>query len=187
MARRRAHMFCSHSWTLSELITTHASRAGTSLRTLKCSLSTNSCRPQVEMTVVSALFMIPTGVVFPVLLRAANTPPASVTLQRTERQDQHEDPGNDLFYQLQLEQEQRDADFRNALQSGEFLQPQRLSVRGTRKSTTGVRRKLSCTTGSHGAIVPLTVNDERRRCHDVSTGRNLYSCPYCDTRCCGSA
>lgn len=32
-------------------------------------------------TVVTALFMIPTAVVFPALLRRANTPPPSVTLR----------------------------------------------------------------------------------------------------------
>lgn len=34
------------------------------------------------MTVVTALFMIPTALVFPALLRQANTPPHSVTLAR---------------------------------------------------------------------------------------------------------
>lgn len=32
-------------------------------------------------TVITALFMIPTAVVFPALLRRANTPPPSVTLK----------------------------------------------------------------------------------------------------------
>lgn len=36
------------------------------------------------MTVVSALFMLPAGLIFPALLRAANTPPASQTLKRAE-------------------------------------------------------------------------------------------------------
>lgn len=35
------------------------------------------------MTAVTALFMIPTALVFPALLRKANTPPSSVTLTRS--------------------------------------------------------------------------------------------------------
>ncbi len=34
------------------------------------------------MAVVTALFMVPTALVFPALLRKANTPPSSVTLMR---------------------------------------------------------------------------------------------------------
>eukprot|EP00752_Nemacystus_decipiens_P006064 g5472.t1 len=41
-------------------------------------------RQKVEMTVVSAVFMLPTGLIFPALLRAANTPPASQTLNGAE-------------------------------------------------------------------------------------------------------
>lgn len=37
------------------------------------------------MTAVTALFMIPTAMIFPALLRRANTPPASVTLRRESR------------------------------------------------------------------------------------------------------
>lgn len=36
------------------------------------------------MTVVSALFMLPAGLIFPALIRAANSPPASQTLKRAE-------------------------------------------------------------------------------------------------------
>lgn len=39
---------------------------------------------QVQMTVVTALFMLPTAVFFPMLLRVANTPPTSVTLRRRD-------------------------------------------------------------------------------------------------------
>lgn len=67
--------------------------------------------------------MLPTGLVFPALLRAANTPPASITLveaRTVARQDTLEDEDEDygLFDQLRREQEQRDADFQNVLQSG---------------------------------------------------------------------
>lgn len=71
------------------------------------------------MTVVSALFTLPSGVAFPVLLRAANTPPAFKTLERVARQDQHEDANYNLYDQLQREQEQRDAEFQSILQNGE--------------------------------------------------------------------
>lgn len=37
------------------------------------------------MTAVTALFMLPTAVIFPALLRRANTPPSSVTLERAAR------------------------------------------------------------------------------------------------------
>lgn len=37
---------------------------------------------QAQLTVMTALFMIPAAVIFPALLRLANTPPASVTLTR---------------------------------------------------------------------------------------------------------
>lgn len=35
------------------------------------------------MTAATALFMIPTALIFPALLRKANTPPASITTRRT--------------------------------------------------------------------------------------------------------
>ncbi|CAM9572739.1 unnamed protein product [Scytosiphon promiscuus] len=41
-----------------------------------------SVREKAEMTAATALFMIPTALVFPTLLRKANTPPSSVTLTR---------------------------------------------------------------------------------------------------------
>lgn len=40
---------------------------------------------QAQMVAVTALFMIPTALVFPALLRKANTPPSSMTLSRTRR------------------------------------------------------------------------------------------------------
>ena len=55
---------------------------------------------QVEMTVVSALFMLPTGLIFPALLRAANTPPASQTLKRAEHlvEDALENVDDEIAY-----------------------------------------------------------------------------------------
>ncbi|CAM9773342.1 unnamed protein product [Scytosiphon promiscuus] len=44
--------------------------------------SQSSVRDKAQMTVVTALFMIPTALVFPALLRQANTPPRSITLKR---------------------------------------------------------------------------------------------------------
>ncbi|CAM9611479.1 unnamed protein product, partial [Laminaria digitata] len=38
------------------------------------------------MTTVTALFMLPTAVIFPTLLREANSPPSSVTLRRRQQQ-----------------------------------------------------------------------------------------------------
>ena len=48
------------------------------------------------MTTATALFMLPTAIIFPTLLREANTPPASVTLRtkqtpRPEQQDHSHD------------------------------------------------------------------------------------------------
>ncbi|CAM9100098.1 unnamed protein product [Ectocarpus sp. 8 AP-2014] len=74
-------------------------------------------RQKVEMTVVSALLMLPTGVIFPALLRAGNTPPASQTLKRVPvRQEEPEGPNHDLYDELQRKQEERVDDFRTALQ-----------------------------------------------------------------------
>lgn len=45
------------------------------------------------MAAVTALFMIPTALVFPALLRKANTPPSSVTLKRVQHyRRQRQDP-----------------------------------------------------------------------------------------------
>ena len=71
------------------------------------------------MTVVSALVMLPAGVLFPALLRAANTPPASQTLDRVVRKETPEGPNHDLHDQLFREQVERDADFQSALRDGE--------------------------------------------------------------------
>ncbi|CBJ29023.1 conserved unknown protein [Ectocarpus siliculosus] len=74
-------------------------------------------RKKVEMTVISALLMLPTGVIFPALLRAGNTPPASQTLKRVPvRQEEPEGPNHDLYDELQRKQEERVDDFRTALQ-----------------------------------------------------------------------
>lgn len=46
------------------------------------------------MTTATALFMLPTAVIFPALLREANSPPASVTLRRKNpppRTEKHHD------------------------------------------------------------------------------------------------
>lgn len=72
------------------------------------------------MAVVSALLMLPTGVIFPALLRAGNTPPASETLKRVAvRQEEPEGPNHDLYDELQRKQEERVDNFRTALQDGE--------------------------------------------------------------------
>ena len=55
------------------------------------------------MTFVSAIFMLPAGLVFPALLRAANTPPASQTLKRAEHlvEDALENVHDEISYDLQ--------------------------------------------------------------------------------------
>ncbi|CAM9396526.1 unnamed protein product [Ectocarpus sp. 4 AP-2014] len=73
-----------------------------------------------KMTVVSALFMLPAGVIFPTLLRVANTPPASQTLQR--RVSQEEQPERAAEYRSerrQVEEETTDDDFQATLQNGD--------------------------------------------------------------------
>ncbi|CAN0519234.1 unnamed protein product, partial [Ectocarpus sp. 12 AP-2014] len=77
-------------------------------------------REKVEMTVVSALFMLPAGVIFPALLRVANTPPASQTLQRPVSQG--EQPERAAEYgtdRRQVEQEKTDDDFQATLRKGD--------------------------------------------------------------------
>ncbi|CAM9387820.1 unnamed protein product [Ectocarpus sp. 12 AP-2014] len=44
-----------------------------------------SIREKAEMTAVTALFMIPTALVFPAMMRLANTPPSSETLTRVRK------------------------------------------------------------------------------------------------------
>lgn len=44
---------------------------------------------QAEMTAATALFMIPTALIFPALLRKANTPPSSATLSRATQPKHH--------------------------------------------------------------------------------------------------
>ena len=73
---------------------------------------------QVEMTVVSALFMLPAGVIFPALQRAANTPPASQTLDRVVRKETPERPNYDLYNEFIREQDERKADFQRTLRDG---------------------------------------------------------------------
>ncbi|CAM9110513.1 unnamed protein product [Ectocarpus fasciculatus] len=71
----------------------------------------------VEMTVVSALFMLPAGLIFPALLRVANTPPASQTLERPLSQEER--PEHAVEYRTdrrQVEQEKTDDDFQATFQ-----------------------------------------------------------------------
>ncbi len=49
------------------------------------------------MTVVSALFMLPAGMIFPALVRAANTPPASQTLDREIRREMPKSQKRNLY------------------------------------------------------------------------------------------
>ncbi|CAN0008011.1 unnamed protein product, partial [Ectocarpus sp. 12 AP-2014] len=44
-----------------------------------------SIREKAEMTAATALFMIPTALVFPAMMRLANTPPSSETLTRVRK------------------------------------------------------------------------------------------------------
>lgn len=76
---------------------------------------------QVELTLVSALFMFPTGVVFPAILRVANTPPSSQTLEMAPRtrRDEPGGPATDHHDHVKVAQEERDADFRRVLEEGE--------------------------------------------------------------------
>ena len=54
-----------------------------------CSPHTTDRNVQAKMTAVTALFMVPTALVFPALLRKANTPPSSVTLSRPRWDQRH--------------------------------------------------------------------------------------------------
>ncbi|CAM9100172.1 unnamed protein product [Ectocarpus sp. 8 AP-2014] len=73
-----------------------------------------------QMTVVSALFMLPAGVIFPTLLRVANTPPASQTLQRpVSQEEQPERAAEHRTDRRQVEQEKTDDDFQATLQKGD--------------------------------------------------------------------
>lgn len=58
------------------------------------------------MTVASALFMLPAGLIFPALLRAANTPPASQTLKRAEDLGRGavDDVNDDISYEQQTQE-----------------------------------------------------------------------------------
>ncbi len=71
------------------------------------------------MTVVSALCMLPAGVIFPALVRAANTPPPSQTLERGVRKETTEGLNDGLYKELMLKQTERDADFQAGLHEGE--------------------------------------------------------------------
>ena len=77
-----------------------------------------SCPTQVEMTVVSALVMLPAGVIFPALQRAANTPPASQTLERIVRKGTHDGPDYNLDDELMRQQDERDPDCPRTLPVG---------------------------------------------------------------------
>lgn len=75
---------------------------------------------QVEMTVVSALFMLPAGLIFPALLRVANTPPVSQTLERPVSQEEQPDRAVQHHTdRRQVEREETDDDFQATLQIGE--------------------------------------------------------------------
>ncbi|CAN0003126.1 unnamed protein product [Pylaiella littoralis] len=86
-----------------------------------------SVQEKVQMAVVTALFMMPTAVVFPALLRLANTPPASDTLVSAERaQYQIESerlmpPRASVKLRSEYEEtlERKDEDFMKALGRGE--------------------------------------------------------------------
>lgn len=79
------------------------------------------------MAVVTALFMMPTAVVFPALLRLANTPPASDTLvsaKRAQYQIESErlmPPRASVKLRSEYEEtlERKDEDFMKALGRGE--------------------------------------------------------------------
>ena len=77
-----------------------------------------SCPTQVEMTVVSALVMLPAGVIFPALQRAANTPPASQTLERIVRKRTHDGPDYNLDDELMRQRDERDPDCPRTLPVG---------------------------------------------------------------------
>ncbi len=63
------------------------------------------------MTVVSALFMLPAGVIFPALVRAANTPPASQTLDPDTRRETPESAQKDVHDDRHARQQtEREAD-----------------------------------------------------------------------------
>lgn len=84
---------------------------------------------QATMTVATALFMLPTVVVFPMLLRLANTPPASVTIARRNRKLTSWYRGEDTTSHSNLQDDSRiwvedkdsliQDDFNPVLQAGE--------------------------------------------------------------------
>lgn len=97
-----------------------------------CLLSNTIMHPylpftQAMMTTVTALFMIPTAVIFPTLLREANCPPSSVTLRRKPparaEPARHWGEGHgrsmDHLY-LDDDFDDEDADFDEALLAGEI-------------------------------------------------------------------
>eukprot|EP00752_Nemacystus_decipiens_P006052 g5462.t2 len=146
-------------------------------------------REKVEMTVVSALLMLPTGVIFPVLLRAANTPPASETLQRVARQDQLERSNYDLYDQLLLEQEQRDADFQNALHSaraydtthhdGNRTRRDRSHAKAPPSSTPSkIRRETECRFAPIGTTTGTTTVVETKAYTDVMAMQKMLLLVY---------
>lgn len=82
------------------------------------------------MAVVTALFMMPTAVVFPALLRLANTPPASGTLTSVKRVHNRivseRLPPPTAFQSLQSDYEQTlqkdDDEFMEVLEQGEHTE-----------------------------------------------------------------
>ena len=87
------------------------------------------------MTTVTALFMIPTAVIFPTLLREANSPPPSVTLRKKlpprAEPPRHWGEGHghstDQLYLDDEMEDDEDADFDEALLDGECQQELRQS------------------------------------------------------------
>ncbi|CAM9187348.1 unnamed protein product, partial [Hapterophycus canaliculatus] len=102
-------------------------------------------REKVEMTLVSALFMFPTAVMFPALLRVANTPPSSQTLEVAARAQEEEPggPNNDRYDQLKVVQEERDADFGRILQEARSKGGDRANRGGFAASTDDAGSKAS--------------------------------------------
>lgn len=140
---------------------------------------------------MSALFMFPTGVIFPALLRAANTPPASKTLEMAARRDQPDEANYDLYDQLQREQDQRDADFQSALKSGECCQHFRMEL-AMSHATVGFRFSQKPLVVTFVVPWPFSVpkevikcvDDSSKGCPDAPTDRDGDLQPLSFLTCC---
>lgn len=109
------------------------------------------------MTAVTALFMIPTAVVFPYLLRKANTPPSSVTLSRVRKSahkkhgqrrhsvgdDEHGMNEHDRLVKAQ------DEDFDAALSAGTATRASCIFLLCYRKAPETDRFPTECSPGMH--------------------------------------